>query len=45
MTLSDILGAYVHGMFLEGARWDERAGTLADQQLKQVQYQCLVHGN
>lgn len=29
-------GAFVNGLFLEGARWDEEEGQLADQQLKQV---------
>lgn len=29
-------GAYVHGLFLEGARWNEEEGVLADQYLKQL---------
>ena len=34
-------GAFVSGLFLEGARWDEEEGQLADQQLKQVTCCCL----
>ncbi|NWX30780.1 DYH9 protein, partial [Notiomystis cincta] len=29
-------GAYVHGLFLEGARWDAQAGILADAGLKEL---------
>ncbi|NWS31784.1 DYH9 protein, partial [Polioptila caerulea] len=29
-------GAYVHGLFLEGARWDAQTGTIADARLKEL---------
>ncbi|XP_063241593.1 dynein beta chain, ciliary-like [Bacillus rossius redtenbacheri] len=29
-------GAYVHGLFIEGARWDEKGGTLTDSLLKDL---------
>ncbi|NXK67744.1 DYH9 protein, partial [Sylvietta virens] len=29
-------GAYVHGLFMEGARWDAQAGTLADARLQEL---------
>lgn len=29
-------GAYIHGLFLEGARWDTQAGVLKDSLLKQL---------
>ncbi|NXO66570.1 DYH9 protein, partial [Phainopepla nitens] len=29
-------GAYVHGLFLEGARWDAQSGTLTDARLKEL---------
>ncbi|KAI1896623.1 hypothetical protein AGOR_G00096680 [Albula goreensis] len=29
-------GAYVHGLFMEGARWDTQAGILADSRLKEL---------
>ncbi|NWR46209.1 DYH9 protein, partial [Regulus satrapa] len=29
-------GAYVHGLFMEGARWDVQAGTIADARLQEL---------
>ncbi|NWT53908.1 DYH9 protein, partial [Erythrocercus mccallii] len=29
-------GAYVHGLFMEGARWDAQAGTITDARLKEL---------
>ena len=29
-------GAYIHGLFVEGARWDAQAGTLDDAQIKEL---------
>ena len=29
-------GAYVHGLFLEGARWDDKAGALDDSRHKEL---------
>ncbi|KAG7491786.1 hypothetical protein MATL_G00007500 [Megalops atlanticus] len=29
-------GAYVHGLFMEGARWDAQAGIIADSRLKEL---------
>ncbi|NXO93463.1 DYH9 protein, partial [Certhia brachydactyla] len=29
-------GAYLHGLFMEGARWDAQAGTIADARLKEL---------
>ncbi|NXO09419.1 DYH9 protein, partial [Oriolus oriolus] len=29
-------GAYVHGLFMEGARWDAQAGIIADARLKEL---------
>ncbi|NWV54636.1 DYH9 protein, partial [Daphoenositta chrysoptera] len=29
-------GAYVHGLFMEGARWDAQAGTIADARLQEL---------
>ncbi|XP_033374700.1 dynein heavy chain 9, axonemal [Parus major] len=29
-------GAYVHGLFMEGARWDTQAGTITDARLKEL---------
>ncbi|RLV89557.1 hypothetical protein DV515_00014817 [Chloebia gouldiae] len=29
-------GAYVHGLFMEGARWDAQAGTIAEARLKEL---------
>ncbi|NXB12140.1 DYH9 protein, partial [Cnemophilus loriae] len=29
-------GAYVHGLFMEGARWDAQTGTIADARLKEL---------
>ncbi|XP_036372722.1 dynein heavy chain 9, axonemal [Megalops cyprinoides] len=29
-------GAYVHGLFMEGARWDTQAGIIADSRLKEL---------
>ncbi|EPY83258.1 dynein heavy chain 11, axonemal [Camelus ferus] len=29
-------GAYLHGLFMEGARWDPQSGTIADARLKEI---------
>jgi len=29
-------GAYVHGLFMEGARWDVQAGVIMDSRLKDL---------
>lgn len=29
-------GAYVYGMYMEGARWDTQLGTIADSKLKEL---------
>ncbi|NXI28879.1 DYH9 protein, partial [Sterrhoptilus dennistouni] len=29
-------GAYIHGLFMEGARWDVQAGTITDARLKEL---------
>jgi dynein heavy chain len=29
-------GAYVHGLFMEGARWDEKAGCIKESRLKEM---------
>jgi hypothetical protein len=29
-------GAYVHGLFMEGARWDVQAGVIMDSRLKEL---------
>ena len=35
-------GVYIHGMFLEGARWDEKLGTLDESRPKQLLYKMPV---
>jgi len=35
-------GAYVHGLFLEGARWDEKAGVLDESKPKELSTQMPV---
>jgi dynein heavy chain len=35
-------GAYVHGFFLEGARWDEKTGALEDSLHKELSVQMPV---
>ena len=35
-------GVYVHGMYLEGARWDEKLGTLDESRPKQLLYKMPV---
>jgi dynein heavy chain len=35
-------GAYIHGLTLEGARWDEKAGLLEDSQPKELFYSMPV---
>ncbi|XP_015211854.2 dynein axonemal heavy chain 17 [Lepisosteus oculatus] len=36
MTSPPREGAYVHGLFMEGARWDTQAGVIADARLKDL---------
>ena len=38
-------GVYIHGMYLEGARWDEKLGTLDESRPKQLSYQMPVRAN
>jgi len=35
-------GAYIHGLFMEGARWDAQAGTVAESKLKELTPQMPV---
>ncbi|KAI5103364.1 dynein beta chain, ciliary, partial [Silurus meridionalis] len=36
MTVAPRDGAYIHGLFMEGARWDTQTGTIADALLKEL---------
>ena len=35
-------GVYIHGMYLEGARWDEKLGVLDESRPKQLLYKMPV---
>ncbi|XP_062930630.1 dynein axonemal heavy chain 17-like [Mobula hypostoma] len=36
MTSAPREGAYIHGLYMEGARWDKNSGVLADARLKEL---------
>nr|XP_033816070.1 dynein heavy chain 17, axonemal isoform X1 [Geotrypetes seraphini] len=36
MTSAPREGAYIHGLFMEGARWDTQSGSIADARLKEL---------
>ena len=38
-------GVYIHGMYLEGARWDEKLGMLDESRPKQLSYKMPVRAN